>query len=245
MGGGKRHAGEGRGGTRVSWNLASVFESVCDTFPDRVAITQADRLRSWSAFDERAARFAGALRELGLRPDAKVAAYLYNSNEFLEAMYGTLKARCVWVNVNYRYEARELEYLLDDSDTEVLVFHGSLADRVAAVRDRLPELRAVVEVREGDGPLLEGAIDYEDLLGAHDPMERIERSGDDLWFLYTGGTTGMPKGVMWRNEDLYGALGEAAYRVVGGALPESSAGAGPVAGHPCTCRPRRSCTAPG
>jgi len=143
-------------------------------------------------------------------------------------MYGTLKARAVHVNVNYRYLEDELAYLLENADAEVLVFHGALAQPVAAVRDRLPRLRLVVQVDDGS-PLLDGAVPFEELLAAHEPAPRIARSGDDLWFLYTGGTTGMPKGVMWRNEDFYGSLGENTYPLFGETLPETSAEAGAAA----------------
>ena len=212
----------------ADWNLASIFESVRDAMPDRPAIAQGGRRHSWAAFDERASRFAAALGGLGVGPDAKVALYLYNSNEFLESMLGTLKARAVHVNVNYRYLDEELAYLLENSDAEVLVFHAALAETVAAVRDRLPRLRAVIQVDDGSATL-DGALAYEELLAAHDPMPRIERSSDDLWFLYTGGTTGLPKGVMWRNEDLYGTLGGNTYPLFGEGLPERSADAGALA----------------
>ncbi len=210
------------------WNLASVFESVGNALPDRLAIVQGERRLTWREFDERAARFAAALEALGVQPDAKVALYLYNGNEFLEAMYGSLKAEAVHVNVNYRYLEDELAYLLDNADAEVLVFHGSLGEHVAAVRDRLPRLRAVIQVDDGS-PAVEGALRYEDLLAAHEPAPRRPRSGDPLWFLYTGGTTGMPKGVMWRSEDLYGTLGEQTYPMFGEALPERAEDAGEVA----------------
>ena len=210
------------------WNLATVFESVCDALPERTALVQGKHQRSWLVFDERAARFAAALDALGVRPDAKVALSLYNGNEFLEAMYGTLKAQAVHVNVNYRYAAAELAYLLDDADAEVLIFHGALAESVAAVRDRLPGLRAIVQVDDGS-PRLDGALPYEELLDQHPPMPRTERSGDRCWFLYTGGTTGMPKGVMWRNEDLFGTLGENSYPLYGERMPERASDAGAAA----------------
>jgi acyl-CoA synthetase (AMP-forming)/AMP-acid ligase II len=212
----------------ADWNLASIFESIGDTMPDRPAIAQGDRRWSWTGFDDRAARFAAALDGLGVQPDAKVALYLYNGNEFLEAMFGTLKARAVHVNVNYRYVEDELAYVLENSDAEVLVFHGALAATVATVRDRLPRLRAVIQVDDGS-PALDGALGYEALLATHDPMPRVERAPDDLWFLYTGGTTGLPKGVMWRNEDLFGTLGGNTYPLFGEGLPERSAHAGPLA----------------
>ncbi len=212
----------------AGWNLASVFEAIRDEMPDRPAIAQGARRHSWAAFDERASRFAAALAGLGVEPDAKVALYLYNGNEFLESMFGTLKARGVHVNVNYRYLEDELAYVLENADAEVLVFHGALAETVAAVRDRLPRLRAVIQVDDGN-PTLGGALAYEELLAEYDPMPRVERSGDDLWFLYTGGTTGLPKGVMWRSEDLYGTLGSNTYPLFGETLPERSADAGTVA----------------
>jgi len=113
----------------------------------------------------------------------------------------------VHVNVNYRYLEDELAYLLENADAEVLVFHGALAEHVDAVRNRLPELQVVVQVDDGS-PNLDGAVPFEEFLAAHEPARRVARSGDDLWFLYTGGTTGMPKGVMWRHEDIFfGAFG--------------------------------------
>jgi 3-oxocholest-4-en-26-oate---CoA ligase len=209
----------------MDWNLGTVFDSVADAIPDSTALVQDDRRRTWREFDERAARLAAAFRDLGLGPDSKVAFYLYNSNEYLETLFATFKLRAVPANVNYRYTEQELAYLLENSDTEVIMFHGSLGDRVGAVRDRAPKLRAAVQVDDGS-PLLAGALRYEDLIEAHEPMERIERSGDDLIFLYTGGTTGMPKAVVWRHEDLFGALAPAAYAFFGLEVPESSEGVG-------------------
>ncbi len=179
-------------------------------------------------FDERAARVAAAFTAAGLKPDSKVASYLYNCNEYTEALYGTFKMRGVPVNVNYRYLEDELVYLLDNSDAEALLFHGSLGDQVAKIRDRAPQVKLWIQVDDGS-PRQEFAAQYEDLLAAHEPMERIERSGDDLYFLYTGGTTGMPKGVMWRAEDLFGVLGDSVYPLVGTTRPDTMAEVGPIA----------------
>ena len=206
----------------MSWNFATVWEAVADAVPDNVAIVQGARQRTWRDFDDRAARLAGALDELGTGPDAKVASYLYNGNEYLEGLYATFKLRAVPVNVNYRYLEDELAYLLENSDAEVLVFHGALGEHVAKVRDEIPTLKVVVQVDDGS-PLLDGAVAYEDLIGSATAMPRIERSGDDLYILYTGGTTGMPKGVMWRNEDLFLTLATSGYAIVGLAPPESAA----------------------
>ena len=212
----------------MDWSFASVFESVADSLSERTALVQGDRRQTWGELDDRAARLAGALNDLGLGPDSKVASYLYNSNEYLEGLYATFKLRGVPVNVNYRYLEDELAYLLDNSDAEVVLFHGSLAEHVDAVRARLPKLKAVVQVDDGSPPV-DGALRYEDLIADSTPMERVERSGDDYLFLYTGGTTGMPKGVMWRQEDLFWSLAEGVYPLMGLALPEAAADCGPVA----------------
>jgi fatty-acyl-CoA synthase len=209
----------------VNWNFGTIFESVADAIPDSPALVQDERRRTWRELDERAARLAASFRALGLGPGSKVAFYLYNCNEYLEALFATFKLRAVPANVNYRYTADELAYLLENSDAEVVVFHGSLGDRVGAVRDSKLKVRAAVQVDDGS-PLVDGALRYEDLIAAHEPMERIERSGDDLVFLYTGGTTGMPKAVIWRHEDLFGALAPLAYSFFGLDMPEDSTEAG-------------------
>jgi acyl-CoA synthetase (AMP-forming)/AMP-acid ligase II len=207
----------------MNWNFGTIFESVADAIPEHTALVQNGRRRTWREFDERAARLAAALRDLGLGPDSKVAFYLYNCNEYLETLLATFKMRAVPANVNYRYTEEELAYLLENSDAEVVVFHGSLGKQVDAVRDPKLKVRAAVQVDDGS-PLVDGALRYEDLIASHGPMERIERSGDDLLFLYTGGTTGMPKAVMWRHEDLFAALAPAATAFFGLPIPEDTTG---------------------
>ena len=209
----------------MNWHFGTVLESVADVIPDSTALVQDERRRKWGEFDDRAARLAASLLDLGLGPNSKVAFYLYNSNEYLETLFATFKLRAVPANVNYRYTEQELAYLLDNSDAEAVVFHGSLGERVGAVRGQASKLRAVVQVDDGT-PLLDGALRYEDLIDTHEPIERSERSGDDVLFLYTGGTTGMPKAVVWRHEDLFGALAPAAYSFFGLEMPEDSEGAG-------------------
>ena len=164
-----------------------------------------DLTRTWAEFDERSARIAGALDAAGLGPDSKTALYMYNCNEYMEAQYGTFKTRGVSVNVNYRYLDDELWYLLDNSDSEALFFHSSLGDRVARVVDRLPNLKLIVEIDDEEGAgRVSGAQPYDDVLRGHKPALRIERSPDDVYMLYTGGTTGMPKGVMYAIGDFSG-----------------------------------------
>jgi fatty-acyl-CoA synthase len=212
----------------MDWNLADVFESVADAVPDQLALVQGQRRVTWREFDDRAARLAAAFTAAGLEPGAKVASYLYNCNEYSEGVYATFKMRGVPVNVNYRYLEDELVYLLDNSDAEALLFHGSLAERVAKVIDRAPRVKLWIQVDDGS-PHQEFAARYEDLIAANEPMPRIPRSGDDLYFLYTGGTTGMPKGVMWRHEDLFGVLGESVYPLVGQVRPDASRDTGAIA----------------
>src|SRR5947208_5682494 len=175
-------------------HLANVFEAVADTVPDRDALIHGTRRLTWRQYDDDAARLAAGFVDLGLGPDSKIALYLYNGPEYLVSQFAGFKVRGVPINVNYRYLDDELLYLLDNSDAEVIVFHTSLGDRVERVREKLPNLRAVISVDDG-GPTIDGALALHDVIREHEPMERIDRSPDDVYMLYTGGTTGMPKGV--------------------------------------------------
>ncbi len=178
-------------------HFASIWESIADVLGDDTAVVHGDVRLSWAQYDERAARLAAAYTAAGLGPDSKIALYLFNGNEYLEAHYAGFKMRGVPVNVNYRYIDEELRYLLDNSDAEALVFHSSLGDRVERVRERVPNVKLFIEVDDGATGQVQGALSYEDVLAANHPMPRIARSEDDTYMLYTGGTTGMPKGVMY------------------------------------------------
>ena len=178
--------------------FATIWESIADSIGDSPAVTQGTVTRTWSEYDQRAARIASALVDAGLQPQSKVGLYLYNSNEYLEAQFATFKFRGVPVNVNYRYLDEELLYLLDNSDAEALFFHSSLGDRVARVVDRLPKLKLLVEVSDDGEHHVVSAVPYNTLVADYDPMPRITRDEDDIYMLYTGGTTGMPKGVMYQ-----------------------------------------------
>jgi fatty-acyl-CoA synthase len=202
-------------------NLASLWEAVADRLPEKLALIHGEQLVTFRAFEARAARLAGALAARGIGRGAKVAMYVYNCNEYLETAFAAMKLRAAPVNVNYRYLEEELRYLIDNSDAEALVYHGALAERVARVRERLPRLRLLVQVAtaaEDRVALLDGAVGYEDLLAAHDPAPRLERSADDLLFLYTGGTTGLPKGVMWPHRALFAQF-SAGYMPLGEPAP--------------------------
>jgi 3-oxocholest-4-en-26-oate---CoA ligase len=182
----------------MEMHFATIWESLADTVGDVTALVHGDIRRSWAEYDDRAARLAAAFTAAGLGPDAKIGLYLYNGNEYLEAQYAGFKMRGVPVNVNYRYLDDELWYLLDNSDAEAIVFHSSLGDRVARVLPRLPGVKLAIEVDDGGNPgAVPGAQSYEDVVVGHDPMPRIGRDESDVYMLYTGGTTGMPKGVMY------------------------------------------------
>ncbi len=198
----------------TDWNFATCWETLADAQPEKLALAQGDRHRTWAEWDDRSARLAAAFTDLGLATDGKVASYLYNSIEYMEGVFATWKCRSAPVNVNYRYMEVELRYLLENSDTEILLFHGVLGDQVAKVWRDIPTLKAIVQVDDGH-PLVDGAHRYEDLIANHEPAARVEKSGDDLYILYTGGTTGMPKGVMWRNEDLFNTLVPSVWGLLG------------------------------
>ena len=184
----------------VFLDFASVWEAVADSVPERDAVVQGERRISYRAFDDAAARFAAALEAAGIDEGGKVALYLYNCPEYLIAQHGAFKHRAVPINVNYRYLDDELMYLLDNSDAQALVFHSSLGACVERVRDRLTNVRLFVEVDDA-GVSLDFATEFEALLRNHEPQARKQRSPDDLYMLYTGGTTGMPKGVMYPQGD--------------------------------------------
>jgi fatty-acyl-CoA synthase len=207
----------------VEYNLAQVHEAVEAAVPDRECIVWRDRRLTYAQVGDRTRRLANHLVAAGLGAHTErselaghesgqdhLGCYLHNGNEYLEAMLGAYKARVAPFNVNYRYVAEELRYLLADSSARALVFHSAFADRVAEVRADLPRLEVLLQVDDGSGaPLLPGAVWYEEALAAASPEPPpVSVSPDDLYILYTGGTTGMPKGVLWRQADIFvGAMG--------------------------------------
>ncbi|HEV3449714.1 MAG TPA: acyl-CoA synthetase [Acidimicrobiia bacterium] len=195
----------------MEFNLADLWERVVDTVPDREALVCGARRLTYREADERMNRLAHALAARGVGPGDHVALYLYNGTEYLEAMLAAYKLRAVPINVNYRYVEEELRYLLADSEARAVVFHRSFAPKLAAVRSDVPMLRTFLAVDDGSDADLAGldADDYERALAdASSTRDFAPRSADDLYILYTGGTTGMPKGVMWRHEDIFfGAFG--------------------------------------
>ncbi|MCU1504947.1 MAG: fatty-acid--CoA ligase, partial [Ilumatobacteraceae bacterium] len=192
----------------AGWNFADVWERNADRFPDAVAQVQGDRSYTWAEFDRRADGIAATLLEAGVVHQDKVVHYLYNSPEYLESMFGIFKVGLVPVNTNYRYTDDELEYLWDNSDAVAVVFHGTFTDRCAGMRARVPNVRLWIWVDDGTSPRPAWAIDYDAAVNSA-PARVVApwgRSPDDLYLLYTGGTTGAPKGVMWRQDDVIGSL---------------------------------------
>jgi acyl-CoA synthetase (AMP-forming)/AMP-acid ligase II len=191
------------------WNYADIWESIAGAIPDYPAQIKGPRVVSWADFDRRANALARRLLDLGLGRQSKVAAYLYNGPEYLETYYAAFKAGFAPVNANYRYVADELIYLFDNADAEAVVFGASFAATVDQIRSKLSKVRAWIAVAEPGRPVPPFAEDYDAIVAAREARVAGPwgRSGDDLLILYTGGTTGMPKGVMWRLEDLFNVLG--------------------------------------
>jgi acyl-CoA synthetase (AMP-forming)/AMP-acid ligase II len=211
----------------MAFTLADLNEAIAASIPDREAIVTATRRLTWGELASRSRRLARLLADAGLgcrrERDAlapwesgqdHVGLYLYNGHEYLEAMIGAAKARAVPFNVNYRYVEDELTYLLRDSGMRALIFGGSFAPMLARVLPKLPPPALLLQVDDGSGaPLFPGARDYEAALAAtSDAQLGITTTDDDLYMVYTGGTTGMPKGVLWRQADIFQAA-------MGGRLP--------------------------
>jgi len=190
----------------MDMHFATLWEHISDVIPNQPALVHGNIRKSWSEYDDRAARIATALSQAGLGVDSKIGLYLHNSNEYLEAQYATFKIRACPVNVNYRYLDDELVYLLDNADVEAIFFEACYADRIQQIKRRLPKLRLFIQIDDFTGDLIDGAVGFQDTIDEHEPQQRIQRDPSDLYMIYTGGTTGMPKGVMYENGALCSLL---------------------------------------
>jgi 3-oxocholest-4-en-26-oate---CoA ligase len=202
----------------MEFNLADLFEHAVDHFAEREYVVAGGRRRTYAELEARSNRLAHHLADQGVGPGDHVGIYAYNCVEWVETLWAVFKLRAVWVNINYRYVEDELAYLFDNADLVALVFQREFAPRVAGVRDQLPMLRYAVMLDDGSGADTTGvdAVDYEEAIATGSPdREFAPRSPSDLYILYTGGSTGMPKGVVWRHEDVFFALG-GGIDVVGG-----------------------------
>ncbi|MDX6215058.1 MAG: 3-oxocholest-4-en-26-oate---CoA ligase [Frankiales bacterium] len=190
----------------MEFNLADMLEDVVDAVPDRPALYAEGRHLSFREFDARANALAHHFQSVGIGLGDHVGCHMMNGTEYLETMYALFKIRAVPVNVNFRYVEEELRYLYDDADLVAVVYDTEFADKVAAVLPKVDDVKHLLAVGPTEGyDLPEGSVRYEDALAAQkdDRSDLPVRSADDLFIIYTGGTTGMPKGVMWRQEDLF------------------------------------------
>ncbi|MFC9994812.1 acyl-CoA synthetase [Nocardia sp. NPDC127526] len=191
-------------------NFADLFEHAADAVPERTAVVQAGRRLTFAELDRRANQLAHHLAAAGAKPGAHIGFHMHNSIETLETLLGCFKIRAVPININYRYRAEELRYVYDNADLEMVIHHRCYAPLIEEVRPQLPTLRhaLVVEDDQGGDGVPSGSVAYERALESGSPERDFgERSSDDLFIMYTGGTTGLPKGVMWRQEDMWRVLG--------------------------------------
>jgi acyl-CoA synthetase (AMP-forming)/AMP-acid ligase II len=193
----------------MALNIADLFEHAVDAVPERLAIACGDNQVTYRELEERSNQLAHRLAGSGVGPGDHVGVYGRNSIELVEALLACYKLRAIPVNVNYRYVDAELRYLFSEAELKGLVFDRQFADKVAALLPDYPDMRAVLAIEDGSGAdLPAGAVDFA-AASASEPRERDfgERSPDDIYMLYTGGTTGYPKGVLWRHEDVWRTLG--------------------------------------
>jgi acyl-CoA synthetase (AMP-forming)/AMP-acid ligase II len=193
----------------VEFNLADLFEAAVDAFGEREYLVAGDERRTYAQMEARANQLAHYLAGQGIGPGDHVGIYAYNSVQWVETVWAVFKLRAIWININYRYVEDELRYLFANADLKALVYQRAFSPRVAAVLPELPELRALLVVDDGGAEAPSpGSVDYEAALaGASADRDFGPRSAEDLYVLYTGGTTGLPKGVVWRHRDVFYALG--------------------------------------
>ena len=201
----------------TGWNFADIWERVASRIPDAACQIQGNRRVDWASFNQRADGVARFLLDAGVAEQDKVAQYLYNCPDYLESVFASFKAGLVPINTNYRYTDAELVYLWDNADVVAVVFHGTFTETIERIRGELPLIVSWLWVGDGSGPCPDWATPYEDAAATKVAEPGVQgpwgRSGDHLLMTYTGGTTGMPKGVMWRQNDLICNL-------IGGFVPD-------------------------
>jgi 3-oxocholest-4-en-26-oate---CoA ligase len=229
-------------------NFATVLETVADVRADRTAVTHGDRSATWRQLDDRASRLAGFLAERGIGADARVAVALYNGIEYLESVFAILKLQAIPVNVNYRYQPDEMRHLFDDAQVSAVIFDASLAERVAAAQAGAPTVHTLVQVGDASAPTMHTLVQvgdeaaptvhtlvqvgdeaappgtpvsvYEQVIGATAPLPHAARDVG-RWLMYTGGTTGKPKGVLVSHAWLYPVVSANGFVLIGEPVPDS------------------------
>ena len=185
--------------------------------PNELACISGDEKKTWSEYEKTSARIASFLNKRGVKKDTKVGLYLFNCSEYLTSQFAIMKVMGVPINVNYRYQSDELVYLFDNSDSEVVFFHESYSDQVKQVYKKLPGVKTWIQIGGVKDTEIDGCFSYEEIISSNDPMERIVRDEDNIYMIYTGGTTGMPKGVMYNHGEfsvaMYGGLKSQGYEV--------------------------------
>ena len=182
----------------MNLDFASVWEMIADLVPENDALICGEEIVSWKEYDSRSSKIASALTKAGLRANSKAGLYLNNSNEYLIGQNAIFKIGGIPINVNYRYVEEELIYLLENSDAEAVFYHACYSSRINEIAKSLPNIKAWIEVSDGTESKFSKSLKYENLLDQHSEMERIHRDPETIYMLYTGGTTGMPKGVMYK-----------------------------------------------
>jgi len=210
----------------MEFNAADIFEGVVDRVPDREAIVHGSTRLTYKELDARSNKAANALKKLGIKKGSHIGIYAFNCVEWLEIMLGAYKLCAIPININYRYVEEELKYLIDNADMEAIFYHKQFSNKLENIKSHLPLLKdfICIEDNSGEDDLIDKSFNFEDLIANEDESRLdVDRSGDDKYILYTGGTTGMPKGVVWRMEDVLMTLGGGIDAVTGEKYPTPEA----------------------
>ena len=210
----------------MEFNAADIFEGVVDRVPDREAVVYGSTRLTYKELDARSNKAANALKKLGIKKGSHIGIYAFNCIEWLEIMLGAYKLSAIPININYRYVEEELKYLIDNADIEAIFYHKQFGTKLKNIKDDLPILKDFICINDdtNDDDIIDNSFHFEDLI-ANESESRltVERSGDDKYILYTGGTTGMPKGVVWRMKDVLMTLGGGIDAVTGEKYPTPEA----------------------
>ena len=210
----------------MEFNAADIFEGVVDRVPDREAIVHGSTRLTYKELDARSNKAANALKKLGIKKGSHIGIYAFNCVEWLEIMLGAYKLCAIPININYRYVEEELKYLIDNADMEAIFYHKQFSKKLENIKSHLPLLKdfICIEDNSGEDDVIDKSFNFEDLIANEDESRLdVDRSGDDKYILYTGGTTGMPKGVVWRMEDVLMTLGGGIDAVTGEKYPTPEA----------------------